>query len=640
MLTEMRMILALSALFFFPGAALLILSGAWRRWEGLQRYILAVGLSIATLPVLFYTVRFWLPGVTLHAPSLGVLLLLAAGATAWGVWRHGRDLVRLQGLEWVAVAIFALTALSRFWFAQMYPFPAWSDSLHHVMLTELTAQQGMLPSSLMPYYPVDFDMYHLGLYALSATAMQLAQVPAPTALLWTAQFLNSACAFGVYLALDRYVGRTGALVGAATVGLFSVQPALYANWGRFTQLASQAILLIAAVAVVECTRRWAMRPDDVTASNRVALFWDTLLAALLSAAVFLLHFRVALFYLPLLALCIVYVIWQALRNGEKPARALLGIICLGAMALLLVLPTFWEAAASFAAKVAVADEVVSTDEVAATTENYYQFPWSSVPYLVAPRWLLWTTLGAAVIGVLRRNVVVIIALAWMVLLYLIGNAYLTGISLLSLTNLGAVLIMFYLPVGLIIGAAGQELLALLPQSQRMQANVAVATALLLLGIWGVWARAHTVEPYRHFVAAADLAALDWVDANVPDDAKFGINTYFWLPRAPHGVDAGYWLPYITGNPTNAAAMLLYGEADPSYGEEFMLDSQAVEQLEDGPEAVGEVYDRGIEYLFIGTAGDFSGPGLDLDLLRQSPRVRVLYEVDGVAVLQLLPGEES
>ncbi|MCB0047497.1 MAG: hypothetical protein KDD92_18885 [Caldilineaceae bacterium] len=630
---EFRLILVLSAMFFLPGAALLTLTGAWRRWKGLQRGIMAVGLSIAFYPVFFYSVRFWLPGAAIHGGVLAALLLAAAFAVAWGMQQYGVALFAVHGLEWIALGVFALTALSRFWFALDYPFPAWSDSLHHVMLTEITAQQGRLPVSLEPYYPVDISMYHMGLYALSAAAMQLARVPAPDALLWTAQFLNAACGLGVYLVLDRYAGRPGAIVGAAVAGLFSVQPALYANWGRFTQLAGQAILLIAAAALAEAAQGWA-----VTARTRRGRLVDVFFAAMLSAAVFLLHFRVALFYLPLLLILFIWLLWRARATG-KAGAVFIGFVLMGIAALFLVLPTFWEAYQSFAGKVAAAGDIITEAESATTEQNYYVFPWASVPYLVAPRWLLWITGLAAVWGLLRRNRVIVIALLWIGALLLIGNAYLTGILMVSLTNMGAILIMLYLPIALIIGAGVQELLAVLPAAFQSRAGVAASVVVLLLGVWGVPARAQTVEAYRHFVTPADLTAIAWIKENIPADAKFGINTYFWLPRAPHGVDAGYWLPYLTGNPTNAATMLLYGEADAALTEQFMAESAAVEKLEAGPEAVGEVYDLGIRYLYIGAAGDFSGPGLDAELLRQSPRVAVIYAQDGVTVLALLPEEE-
>jgi hypothetical protein len=270
---ELRLFLALSAMFFLPGAALLSLGGAWRQWPGLQRYILAAGLSMAFFPLLYYSVRFWIPPARLGARTLAAILLISLAIVVWRLWRDGWGLARIRGLEWAAVGVFALTLASRLWFAYAHPFPAWSDSLHHVMLTQLTMDLGRLPVSMEPYYPVVITMYHLGLYALSAPAALLANAPAEQALLWTAQFLNAASVLGVYLALDRYSGRVGAIVGAAIVGLFSVHPAFYANWGRFTQVAGQAILLIAWVAVIEAVRAWGSTSPRIGGRGADPYIW-------------------------------------------------------------------------------------------------------------------------------------------------------------------------------------------------------------------------------------------------------------------------------------------------------------------------------------------------------------------------------
>src|SRR5690606_30536162 len=100
--------------------------------------------------------------------------------------------------------------------------------------------------------------------------------------------------------------RLGALVAAVSVGLWSHMPAFYVNWGRFTQVASQTVLLVAwgvtHTAVARGPQRWR--------ADRGAALWMGLLAALLTAGVFLLHFRVAAFYLPLLALSLGALIWQ------------------------------------------------------------------------------------------------------------------------------------------------------------------------------------------------------------------------------------------------------------------------------------------------------------------------------------------
>lgn len=666
---ELRLFLALSAMFFLPGAALLSLGGAWRPWPGLQRYILAVGLSIAFFPLLYYSARFWIPPARLGTGSLAAILLISLAVVAWRLWlsppapnagpppsnpgppapNAGGVLARIRGLEWVAVGVFALTLASRLWFAHAHPFPAWSDSLHHVMLTQLTMDQGRLPVSLEPYYPVTITMYHLGLYALSAPAALLANAPAESALLWTAQFLNAASVLGVYLALDRYSGRVGAVVGAAIVGLFSVHPAFYANWGRFTQVAGQAILLIAWVAVVEAVRAWGSSPlrpptlggepspalpQDWRPEGRIPLLWTSVLAATLTAAVFLLHFRVAAFYILLLLVGMADLLWQVRRDRRRLLKTLLGMVIVGALALFLILPTLWEAFGAFTTKLAAAKGVLSSEESAKTVQNYFIFPWSSYPYLVAPRWLMTLTGVAAFIGLVRRSRIVIIALVWTGLLYLLGNAYLTGISALSITNMGAILIMLYMPMGLIIGGATDGLLSWVPAARRSQVGAAVAISVLVLGVWGMRERATDVEAYRHFVTPADLAAMQWIDENIPEEATFAINTYFWLPRAPHGVDAGYWIPYLTGRQTTAAAMLVYGEADKALTDRFIAESRAAERLESDLGGLDELYDMGVHYIYIGKVGDFSGPGLQPDFLRQFERVKTIYEQDGVTILQI------
>jgi hypothetical protein len=43
---------------------------------------------------------------------------------------------------------------------------------------------------------------------------------------------------------------------------------------------------------------------------------------------------------------------------------------------------------------------------------------------------------------------------------------------------------------------------------------------------------------------------------------------------------------------------------------------------------------GIHYIYIGKVGDFSGPGLQSDFLRQSDRVKTIYEQDGVTILEI------
>jgi hypothetical protein len=627
-MVELRTVIVLGAMLTLPGWALLAINHSWRQWDGLQRWCVAVGLGIAFYPVLFYWLRLVLPAFALGPYKMAALLI---GLGAWVVWRmrrYWREQFVFDRLEWIAIGLFGATLFTRFWVIRDLPYPAWTDSLHHAILTQLTAVQGRLPASLEPYFPVPLGQYHLGLYSLSASVEWLAQVPAHTALLWTAQALNGLCGLGVYLALDRKVGRLGAVVGAAVVGLLSHQPALYVNWGRFTQISSQAVLLVAWMLTWEGIVSW----KQSWSAHKVIILWNTGAAALLTSAVFLLHFRVAWFYLPLLTISIGWELWRA-RAERQVAHILLGTAIIGICALILVFPTLHEALSVYVTATTTAPVALSPAERAQATETYFVFSWSGMPYLVAHVWLIGLAALSAVLGTLRRNKLVIASLLWSLALWLIGNTYLLGVSLLNLTNLGAVLIMLYLPIGMVIGAAATELTRLfqLRWSTRM-ANMILGLALAASFV-ASHVRVTEIEPYRYFVTPADVAAMDWIKANTPQDARFAVNTTFWLPGAPHGTDGGYWIPYFTGRQTTVGCMIS-GLGGQGYMANLVEMSQAEERLETDDSALGDLRNLGVDYIYIGQRGDFAGPGLDARHLGQVDGVKVVYKRDGVSILKI------
>ena len=641
MLAALIMVTALCAMLLLPGFALLHLANLHPNRTPLQQTLLATGLGTASWPVLFYTARFLLPGLSIQLPLLLIFLLLCLVINARFLLRNGLRFPKVDRLEWIAVAVFALTFLSRFQFALEFPFPAWSDSLHHTLLTQLTAENGQLPYSLEPYFPNRLDMYHLGLYSLSGPLTILTRQPAHLTLLWTAQFLNAMCGFGIYLILDRYVGRAGAIVGAAVAGLFSVHPALWANWGRFTQLAG----------VVMAPFAWLMLVDLLQTARKKIPWRLVMITGFLSAAVFFLHFRVAVFY----GLWAIFGCVAAIRNRVLPPRRdyesrlrrpaglairriVFELVGVGAVVLVLVLPVLVGAVEVYLANTAaITVAEVDPGVVEETTRNYFAFPVSVYPYLVAPVWLLWVTAVAALVGLWRRSWVTVTALLWAGALWLLGNAYRLEIAVLNVTNLGAVLIMFYLPIALVCGVGAHNLMQLLPERPRQRMVLGVLCALLAAGAYSSSLRANRIEPERHFVTGDDRAAMRWIEENVPEDAMFAINTYFWLPEFAHGVDAGYWIPYLTGREIMLSSMLSDG-APPAYMAQLLEWAAWTESLETGLDTLDELYADGIEYIYIGATGDFTGPGLRVDHLVQSPDVVVLFEQGDAAVLQITGSE--
>jgi hypothetical protein len=635
LITYIYLLLVLTAVFFLPGSALLVLSGSWSHWSGLQRYLVAIGLSIAFYPVLFYLTRLVWPQAALGPVVMGGLLLVAALVIFWGRWQQRLFSLRLSYLEWVAVAIFGLIFVSRFWFSAIYSFPAWSDSLHHTLLTQLVMENGRLPTTLDPYFPNQLDMYHLGLYALAGTVGMLANVPAHTALLWTAQTLNALCGLGLYLALDRYAGRSGAIIGLALVGLFSAHPALWVNWGRFTQLASQVIMLFAWVLTLESLRQ----AQAETSSARPSPVWLILFAALSTAALFLFHFRVAIFYLLLLLPSVIILLGQAKKTAVywQMGKRLAAI---GTIALLLILPVLVAAANVYFATRATVNPDVAAEVIEGFVQNYYVFPLSTIPYLAAPTWLLAVGLLAGLIGLWRRNWLVGATLVWVFLLVIAGNLYLLNIPALNVTNFGAILIMAYLPLGLLVGTAVEEirpfLSTILPHPYHGWLAKAAIICLLLVSLPAAHTRATTIEEYRHFITPADIVATTWIQANIPqEETIFAINTYFWLPSFAHGTDAGYFLPYLTGHQIITSSMLTDG-LDPDYYQTVLARSETAEALKTDLGALNELHQLGVTHIYIGARGNFIDAGLQRDFLLLSDRVVLLFEHEGAVVLQILP----
>ena len=626
-MVELRTAIVLGAMLTLPGWALLTINHSWRQWDRLQRWCLAIGLSVAFYPVFFYWMRLVLPVFTL-GPYKMVMLLIGFGVLiGWRMRRYWREQFAFDRLEWIAIGLFGATLFTRFWIIRGQPYPAWSDSLHHAILTQLTAVQGRLPVNMEPYFPIPLSQYHLGLYSLSASVEWLAQVPAHTALLWTAQTLNGLCGLGVYLVLDRKVGRLGAVVGAAIVGLLSHQPAWYVNWGRFTQISSQAVLLIAWLTTWQAIVWWKQSWSE----HKGQVLWGTCAAALLTGAVFLLHFRVAWFYIPLLAISVIWELWGA-RRERQLGRVILGTAAIGACALILVFPTLWEALQIHITRTS-APVILSPGEGAQTIESYFVFSLSSVSYLVVPTWLIGLAVLCAIFGLQRRNRLVIASLVWVTVLWLIGNTYLLGVPLLNLTNMGAVLIMLYLPIGLVIGSAVEELGRLVGPRWHERAIHVMAALILAVSFVASHVRVTEIEPYRYFVTSADVAAMSWIKANTPQDARFAVNTTFWLPRAPHGTDGGYWIPYFTGRQTTASSMI-FGLAAQDYKADIVAMSRLVERLETDNAALADLRRLNVDYVYIGPKGNLAGSGLDAKRLKKAEGATLVYQRDSVFIFQI------
>lgn len=619
------MALALPLMLLLPGWAFLSVTRLWKSWPVLQRWILAFALSVAFYPVLFYGARQLIPGLQLGQNKILALWIIFAILIIFGLRRNWKEQFAFDHFEWLALGVFAFTLYTRIAFIQNYPYPTWTDSLHHTLLTQLTASSGQLPMTLEPYFPVPMNMYHLGLYSLTGVLQLTSGTTADQALLWTMAVFNGLCGAGIYFAIDRLANRKAAIVGAVVVGLLSMQPAWYANWGRDTQLASQTILLPVWLFSWHTLQAWA----DHNRRPRLELTGLTAGAALLNAGVFLLHFRVAGLYLPLL---VITALWEWVDSFKKKTarRFFLGVFAIGAFSLLLCSPALGSAAQTWWAQRSGVNLDLGSDSV----KEYYQYPWEAISWIGLQPAIVYVSGFLLAAGMLLRSKFTWITALWFAGLYALGQAYQTGISLLAITNMGAVIIMLYLPAGMAIGA-GMDAIGrrigdkYLPIFQ----NTFLAVA-LLLGLMGGYERITGVDPSRQFIQPGDPNAMAWIKANIPADAAFAINTNMWLGTSPQGSDGGYWIPYFTGRKTNTGIMLnSLGSKD--YFNGLITASKAVLEIQSAPSnALQTLCSLNFRYIYV---SGHSGPdetNLNPDLLQKLQELEQVYAQQGVSIFKI------
>lgn len=633
-LLEIRTVLVLFLLLLIPGWAFLTVTRVFEKNAPLQRWILATAIGISFYPILFYFSRSLLPSFRFGERKIIFLLLIFSAVIIWGQRKSWRSLFAFDRMEWLAILVFAAAIFTRLWMAHLHPYPAWADSLHHTLLTQLVASTGQLPHTLLPYEPSSLDMYHLGLYALSGPVQMLSHAPAHTALLWTSQLLNGLCVLGVYFILDAKGSRLSAITGAVVVGLLSFQPAWYVNWGRFTQVASQSVLLVACIVTWEAIRWWR----ESTKPFCIEGVGFLLAAGILNAGVFLFHFRVAGLFLPLVAIIVGWEFFRGLREG-KTGRVLLAIVLVGIVALVFILPALIPSLKYYIQTyVKLLPKAGSTDPIHGNnldaSLSYYDTSLRSIFDLGSQAWLVALAVIALIIGVVFTDSIILIMLLWLILLWGIGNAYRLGFFWLSIMNFSGILIMYYLPISVVVGRAIHILIKRLSWFRQNKIQQAFITLILFAGFLGSHYRVSGVEEYRYFVTPADLKAMDWIRVNTPDDAIFAINTYNWLGTNPHGTDGGYWIPYFTGRKTNTGDMLAT-LGPKSYVQLVQSRTKAVENLKHNYQSIDSLCSGGIQYIYNGVkGGNFTGPGFDQERLLSIPDTRLIYQENGVSIYKI------
>jgi hypothetical protein len=627
-------------LYVVPGWALL----AWlwpERLSWAERLGLAAGVSLALYPLLF----LWTDLVGLHLGALYAWVPIGCGLAAL-VWRY-RDWRPREGWKslkewahsdalWPDLALLVVMGLVfgvRLLVVRTLDAPMWGDSYQHTMIAQLMVDNGGLFESWEPYTPYRSLTVHHGFPAMAALLSWVTKMGSVQATLWTGQLVNGIAVLTLYpLAVRLADGKRWAGAGAVlTAGLLSPMPAYYVNWGRYAQLAGQAILPVAL---------WLLW--NAVQGTEKGMSWKALLlAGSVLSGMTLAYYRMP-FYYALFVLS--WLVGWGVPHWKTDTRYWLTgagrLTLIAGIALLLFFPWGVQIAGG---RLATAmgtgiTEAPSSEYVLAEYRVWRDID-SFVPYpllilgLVALGWSL----------VQRRWAIASVGL------WILGLASLVASALIHLPGANmmqnfAILIALYIPVGLLAGWALAQIANLAQRWRRVLCG-GVGVLALATAAWGAIGQTRIVNSSFIMVTRPDARAMTWIESNTPPDARFLVEGFrIYGGQSAVGADAGWWLPLLAGRENTMPpqyALLNEVPADPDYNRKVV---DLIAHLEEASPATLEgvqlLCDWGVTHVYVGQGQGRVGAGaLQLfspETLEASSSYHNIYHQDRARVFALVP----
>ena len=639
------------------GAALALSVAAWPivwqwvslaggRWSGpLLWAVVVAGWAVAA-------------GLKLRITNYELRMKSAAGQPTPAATRHSPPATRHLPLLLLTALILASLAV-RFIAVRDLAFPPWVDSSRHALITAVMVESGQIPTNYEPFLPVDHFPYHFGFHTLSAGLALMTGRPLPGLLLLLMQLLGGLLPLAVYAAGWMVTRRRAVgLLAAFLVALPFFFPGYYATWGRMTQLAAMIVMPVLLGLTWRLGRGWP----------RV---WP--LVGVLAAGLFLIHIRVFLFYLPFAAIVAV-----AHLSRYRRAR---GLLLAAALGLLLILPQLIEL-------LTVTDPLATIGQ---SLPGYNDFP---TGYLTTgwERVYLWLAAGAAAVvllGVARRRrwaTLPLLLLLWVGALFALLAGDRLGLPESLVVNLNSMYITLFLPLALLLAivaarirpptadgrrrkeerpqttdhrppqeVTSDELRVTSPESggwrvasgEGLQRSAVgrprspfgglwsvvrglLGVTLALLFLFGWRQQANILNQQTILALPEDVAALTWMEANLPAEARVAVSAWQWLGVTWAAADGGAWLVPLTGRAATTPPI------DHIYNRDLFAEvrafNEAASAVEDwsAPASAAWLAEQGVSHVFVGRRGGFFDPA---ELLG-NPALDMVYGFDGVFVFSV------
>jgi hypothetical protein len=660
--------------FVLPGWA--ILSLLWPGWEKVNWYSklgLSGGLSLAIYPLLI----LWSNLIGLHLGSVYAFLPAIACLFVL-IWKNRKSLRNipsnlrqknsifnrhnLPSIESIladiaALIIIGLIIASRFWVIRSLDVPLFGDSYQHTMISQLIIDHGGLFNSWAPYADLVTFTYHFGFHSSVAVFHWISGLSVEKSVLWTGQLINILAIIGLYplaykITTNKWAGVIAMLIG----GLLSPMPMYYVNWGRYTQLAGQAIL----PAVIWCA--WSILDRPLADWQNISWFhkllnWKYLsidigrlvVVWLVLGGIALTHYRILIliiFFFP------AYILITFSRN--KFIGIISRIAWIGIGGLILAIPWFihiysGELSRLFTNQISTLPPKASANAEFINITGDIQFYLPKlilILFLLSVAWSLW-----------KRKKDIMIFTFWWILILIATNPSWIGLPGNGVITNFTIFIALYIPASIVIGSVSAWIL--IPKRQladfdnqvheRNYSKFIMPSLILLIiigfGFWGTSKRIKVVNLTAYeLVTRPDLRAFEWIRDNTAVDDNFLVNSFFaYNNTLVAGSDGGWWIPMLAARKTTLPP-LTYGFEEGDNVSYFNDTNNFYREIQNKgitePEVISMLKKLGIRYIYIGQRqGEVNNPGpklLDSVKLVNNPNFKVKYNQDNVWIFEIDP----
>jgi len=596
--TGLMVILLTFFLYCVPGLALL----AWLLPEGeadwRERLFLAPGVGLS----LYIVLLAWARVIGVRLGGWAVWGTTGAALLAWG-WRcipslklafaKGKTRPRLLGWwRWEDLAlggVLVAIITGRLLIIRGLEVPLWDDSLQHAMIAQLLVDHGGIPESWLPYAPYRTFSAHYGFHTAVAVFAWATGMAVPQATLIVGQVINFLAVLALYpLAVRLGKSRWAGVVAVAVAGLFSKHPAYYVNWGRYPQLAGQMILpgAIWLFWTYADRKRFSAKAALVTALSLVGMTLGYYRMPYNWLAFFGGWF--VAFYLPRY--------WKQPKHPMRHWAEFGGrVVLVAVLAAIMVLPWAFNMSSRLSAGLGggAGGGSKSTDIV-----SVWQSLWFSVPAATLAVVALGTLWGMA-----RQSRRVLLPVAWSLVLILLPATQALRWPGTAIMQEYAFQIGMYIPLSLIWGVIGGDLLEYMAGRRAWRAAL-LAGILLVIFVGRIPAQLKVLDMDFALVTPPDMRAMDWIREHIPPDARFLINGIIYTDRVSVvGGDGGWWIPLLARREvTIPPQYALLGEKPIEKGYSQAVNS-LVKQLYQTPATTQEgkrlLCTHGITHVYIG-----------------------------------------